>query len=203
VRGVLSFRAMRAKRWVVLCAALAGLAPLAAARDVSASVSVAITFDALVHESSAVVVGTAAEQRSVWEGARIYTYSRVHVDSAIAGELGADDEVWVRTMGGVVGKVGQIVEGEAELTVGRPSLVFLRRSPVGAYVVTARAQGQFGLYTDDQKQLRVRKSGGVGAVVLPNGTDGTAALAGDVIHGRVVSDAAKDIATAWSRAHAP
>ena len=57
MRGVLSFRAMRAKRWVVLCAALAGLAPLAAARDVSASVSVAITFDALVHDAILIHAG--------------------------------------------------------------------------------------------------------------------------------------------------
>jgi hypothetical protein len=205
VSRVLSFRAMRAWRVVVLCAAIALGAPLLGTRDAQASVSVAVTFDALVRDSSAVVVGTATEQRSVWEGARIYTYSHLHVDSSVAGELGPGDEVWVRTMGGVAGKVGQIVDGEAVLTVGRPSLVFLHRSSETSdtYVVTARAQGQFGLYADDQKQLRVRRSSGVGTLLPPQGTTATSALAGDVIHGRAVADAAKDIATAWSRAHAP
>ncbi len=187
----------------MLCAALAASVPGSPARDARASVSVAITFDALLRGSSAVVVGTATDQRSVWEGSRIYTYSHVHVDSTVAGALGENDEAWVRTMGGVVGKVGQIVEGEAEFTVGRPSLVFLRSSPAGAYVVTARAQGQFGLYTDDQSKVRVRKSSGVGALYPPQGAEANFAMAGDVIHGRAIADAAKDIATAWSRTHGP
>jgi hypothetical protein len=194
---------MRRWRSIVLCAALAAPLSFAGVDDARASVSVAITFDALVRASSAAVVGTPAEQRSVWEGGRIYSYSRLHVDSAIAGELHGDDEVWVRTMGGIVGDVGQIVDGEAVLTVGRPSLLFLRKAPDGAYIVTARAQGQFGLYTDEKMQLRAKKSHAMGVLLPPNGADASAALAGDVIHGRAVADAAKDIATAWSRGHAP
>jgi hypothetical protein len=195
---------MRAWRVVVLFAAIAFGAPLMRAGDARASVSVAVTFDALVRESSAVVVATAIEQRSLWEGPRIYTYSHLHVDSAVAGELGQDDEVWVRTMGGIAGKVGQNVDGEPVLTVGRPSLLFLHRASGSAdtYVVTARAQGQFGLYTDDQKELRVRRSSAVGTLLPPQGPTAATALAGDVIHGRAVADAARDIATAWSRAHA-
>jgi len=187
---------------MVLCAALGAPLLLARSDEARASVSVAISFDALVRASTAVVVGTAVEQRSVWEGGRIYSYSRVHVDSPVAGELHGDDEVWVRTMGGIVGDVGQIVDGEAVLTVGRPSLLFLHRASDGVHVVTARAQGQFGLYTDEQKQLRARKSSGVGALLAPKGADAAAAMAGDMIHERAVADAAKDIATAWSRAHA-
>jgi hypothetical protein len=194
---------MRTWRRVVLCAALAAPFSLVPVDPARASVSVAITFDALLRASNAVVLGTPAEQRSVWEGGRIYSYSRLHVDTPIAGELSGDAEVWVRTMGGVVGDVGQIVDGEASLTVGRPSLLFLHRAPDGAYVVTARAQGQFGLYADEQKQVHVRKSSGVGALLLASGTPVSGALAADMIHGRAVTDAAKDIATAWSRAHAP
>jgi hypothetical protein len=191
---------------LALCAALATAGSFAPIEDARASVSVAITFDALVRASRAVVVGTPTDQRSTWEEGRIYTYSKLHVDSAVAGELHEDDEVWVRTMGGEVADVGQVVDGEASLTVGRPSLLFLRtmpaRLPAGSYVVTARAQGQFGLYADDQKQVRVKKSSGVGALFPPNGPDKGAPLAGDLIHGRAISDVAKDIATAWSRTHA-
>jgi hypothetical protein len=184
----------------VFGAALAAVA-LWGFRDARASISVAISFDALLRGSSAAVVATATEQHSLWEGGRIYTYSRVHVDTAVAGELHADDEAWVRTMGGVVGDVGQIVDGEASLTTGRPSLLFLRPS-VGAYVVTARAQGQFGLYTDENLEVRARKSSGVGALLPPQGASGPpAVLASDVIHGRPVASSAKDIAAAWRRAH--
>jgi len=192
---------MRAWRRVVLCVALAAPPSFAVANDAHASVSIAVTFDGLLRSSSACVVGTAAEQQAVWEAGRIYTYSRLHVDSAIAGELHGDDEVWVRTMGGIAGGVGQVVEGEAGLTVGRPTLVFLFRAPDGAYLVTARAQGQFGLYTDEQKQLRVRKSGAVGTLV-PRAAEESGPMAGDVMHGRSVADAARDIATAWGRTHA-
>ncbi len=193
--------AMREAGWLLLCAALAAVAPVLGERAAQASVSIAVTFDALLHDSHAVVVGTAAEQMPVWEEGRIYTYTRLHVDTAVAGELSRDDEVWVKTMGGVVGKVGQIVDGEAELTVGRPTLLFLRRTPSQSWVVTARAQGQFGVYVDDQKIVRVKKSSGVGALFAPRGAAAGAPLAADVIHGRIVTDVARDIAAAWSRAH--
>jgi hypothetical protein len=202
VRLVASLPLIRFSLRGVLCLALTASVTAAPVLDARASVSVAITFDALVQDSSAVVIGTPTEQRSVWEGAHIYTYSRMHVDSPIVGKLDRDDELWVRTMGGIVGKVGQIVEGEADLTLGRPSLFFLRRSPAGIYVVSAHAQGQFGLYTDEQMKLRVRKSSAVGALFQPRGTDGTAALAAEVIHGRTVAEAAQSIAMAWNRTHA-
>jgi hypothetical protein len=201
------FSSMKHARCWVVCAvsavlscAYVGLAP----RPAEASVAIAVTYDALVNASSAIAVTTAIEQQQVWEGGRIYTYSRLHVDTAIAGELNAGDEAWVQTMGGVVGKVGQVVDGEPVFTVGRPSLVFLHRlasAPSSSFVVTARAQGQFGLYTDEQSRLRVRRSSAVGALVPPpQGTHSE--LAKDVLHGRLVDDVARDLATAWSRAHA-
>jgi hypothetical protein len=193
---------IRSWRRVALCAALAAPLSFAAGHDARASVSIAITFDGLLRSSSAVVIGTPVEQVSIWEAGRIYSYSRLHVDSPIAGELHGDDDVWVRTMGGIAGGVGQIVEGEAALTVGRPTLLFMFRSPEGPYVVTGRAQGQFGLYTDEQKQLRVRKSVVVGALLPPKGAEESAPPAGEMMTGRAVTEAARDIATAWGRTHA-
>ena len=58
------------------------------ATNAPASVSIAATFDGLLHESSTAAVVTAAESRPVWEDGRIYTYTHVHVDRAVAGELG-------------------------------------------------------------------------------------------------------------------
>ena len=179
--------------------------------EARASVSIAVTFDALLRAASAVIVGTVGEQRAVWEGGRIYTYSRVHVDTAVAGELAEGSDVWVRTMGGIVGNVGQIVEGEAAFTVGRPSLLFLRHgsSPLpnatGAshLVVAGRAQGQFLIYADDASQLRVRQSSAVGGLVPATGTTSAAQLAADRIDGRAVAEATRDIALAWTRAHSP
>ncbi len=53
----------------------------------------------------------------------------------------------MRTLGGVVGKIGQSVAGEARIGPGTRSLLFLAEAG-GALVVTARAQGHYPLVTD-------------------------------------------------------
>jgi hypothetical protein len=173
----------------------------------SASVSIAVTWDALLHESTAAVVVTpGTEARSVWETGRIYTYTRVHVDRAVAGDAKTGDEAWVRTMGGIVGNVGQIVEGEAVLAPGHPSLLFLRAGAAGTFDVTARGQGQFPLVADidTSKPLRVVRSNTAGALLQPRpvGPVVLPRLAADTLHGRSIDDAARDIVAAWSGAHA-
>jgi hypothetical protein len=173
------------------------------AHEARASVSIPVTYDALLHGSSSAAVVTPIEQRSVWENGRIYTYSRVHVDRAIAGELATDGEAWVRTMGGVVGKIGQVVEGEAVLTVGRPCVLFVHAGPVGAVEVTARAQGQFAIVLDEKKTQRVARSSAVGALIAPKTVSpAPALLAAEILHGRVIDDVAHEVAGAWERTHA-
>ncbi len=193
-------------RAAVLLIALgaAGLSTLVPA-DAAASVSIAATFDGLLHDSTTAAVVTASESRAVWEDGRIYTYTHVHVSRAVAGELTTGGEAWVRTMGGVVGKVGQIVEGEAAFAPGDSSLLFLRPGPVGAYVVTDRGQGQFPVVVDDPKQVaHIVRSHSVGMLVAPRVAVATPAprLAAEVLHGRPVDDVAQEIAAAWGAAHA-
>jgi len=104
-----------------------------------------------------------------------------------------------------VGKIGQLVEGEAVLAVGRSSLLFLRAGPAGTLDVTARGQGQFPVVADvdPAKPARLVRSNATGALLPPRAVAGaTSRLAADVLHGRVVEEAAGDIAAAWSRAHA-
>src|ERR1019366_8185381 len=126
--------------------------------DAAASVSVIATFEQLVQESSAVAVVTPTEQRALWEGDRIATYTHVRVDRRLAGDLEGD--AWGRTLGGSVGDVAQIAEGQAIFSLGRPSLVFLRthvdantRQATDSYVVVERAQGQFPVVTATESRL--------------------------------------------------
>src|ERR1700722_4227269 len=143
---------------------------LAASADTArGSVSIAVTWDGLLSESTAAVVATPTEARTVWENGRIYTYTHLHVDRAVAGELPSGAEAWVRTMGGVVGKVGQIVDGEAVLTPGQGGLLFLHPGPPGAYVVTARGQGQFPLVQDADPKVpsHLVRSHSAGALLPP------------------------------------
>jgi hypothetical protein len=187
-----------------LLALLLGLAAVpVASHQAHASVSIAVTFDGLVRETSLAAVVTPIEQRAYWENGRIYTYTRVSVDRVVAGD--AVTEVWIRTMGGIVGKIGQAVDGEAVLIVGRPSLLFLHAGPPGAMEVTARGQGQFPVVLDDKKATRVIRAGNVGALLAPKSKTtqiAAPALAADVIHGRLLDDVARDVSSAFKRLHA-
>jgi hypothetical protein len=213
---------MRFPRTAALAATLFLALPLGATvtTDAQASVSIAVAFDALVRESSAVAVVTPLEQRSVWEDGRIYTYTRVRADQAVAGDLAAGGEAWVRTLGGVVGHIGQLVDGEPVLTTGRPSLLFLRPGTPGTMEVTARAQGQFAVTLDETKAQRLMRSSAVGVLLPPKSaqagasqagplapatataTATTGTLAQEVLHNKKLDDGVRDISAAWKRLHA-
>jgi hypothetical protein len=190
-------------RWLApACALVVGLF----AADVRASVSIAVRWEDLLHESTAAAMVTPLEARSVWENHRIYTYTRVHIDRLLAGALTPGAEAWVRTMGGVVGPTGQLVEGEAVLTRGEASLLFVHAlpgRPAGTFDVTARGQGQFPLVADEKTAPHLVRSNTMGALVPPRAPVSTpsGALAADVVHGRVVDDVARDVVSAWSRTH--
>jgi MYXO-CTERM domain-containing protein len=165
-------------------------------REAAASVSVAATFEDLVRQSTAVAAVTPVERQVQWEDGRIVTYTRVRVESSVAGELPQD--VWVRTLGGAIGRVGQIVEGEPSFVVGQTSLVFLRARARG-FEVTARAQGQFAIVTGVDKVARLMPARDVGAI-LP-ATAGASRIAREVLDGRDLQEASREIATTWARVH--
>ena len=182
---------------VLLCAA--------GARDAGASVSLTVVFDALVEESTASAVVSAMEQSSVWEGGRIVTYTHLRVEDRLAGSLG--QEAWVRSLGGVVGDVGQQVEGEATFTMGNRYVVFLKPSVQGtSMAVVARAQGEFPVQ-NAKVTSRV-------TATLPPRPDVVARIqartqapeavlpASAVLSGHSVEDTRALVAAAWQRTHA-
>jgi hypothetical protein len=188
--------------WMALSSVSLGVA---SSPDARASTSLAVTWEGLLRESTAAVIVTPLDSSAAWENGRIYTYTRVRVDRSVSGQLASLTEVSVRTMGGVVGKIGQSVEGEAVLVPQQPSLLFLHPGPAGAYDVTARGQGQFPVVADDSKvPARVVRSHAVGLLFVPRVAPPLAApqLAADLLHGRFVDDVAREIAAAWDRAHA-
>jgi len=169
-----------------------------------ASVSIAVTWNGLIRESTAAAIVTPQEGLSVWEAGRVYTYTHVRVEQGVAGAVPSGD-AWVRTMGGVVGKVGQLVDGEAVLAPGQRSLLFLTAGPVGAFDVTARGQGQFLVKADTPSApARLARTHSVGTLLTPRPTGMAApsALAADVVDGRLVDDVAHDVAAAWDALHA-
>jgi hypothetical protein len=200
----LSGSARRARLgWI---AAGLAVALVALAGRATASVSIAVPWESLLRESSAAAVVTPGEARSVWEGGRIYTYTRARLDRVLSGSLQAGSDVWVRTLGGVVGDIGQQVEGEAVLGSGQACILFLHPAPGGAYHVTARGQGQLDLAADDPKlppHVVLRHE--LGKLLAPHvvAPQGTPRLASEVVEGRSVDEVAREIVAAWARTHAP
>jgi hypothetical protein len=140
--------------FALLCAAGASLftvtedgAPaLRGPREASASVAIAVSLEDLARASSVIARVTPLEATSAWEDGRIITTTRLHVDDVVAGNLPtATRELRVRTLGGRVDTIGQLVEGEASFAPAHASIVFLApfaRSAAPAFVVVGRAQGQ-------------------------------------------------------------
>jgi hypothetical protein len=218
--GAFARRRVRRTRAMTI-AATAALAVIAAnaidGRDASASVSTAALFEELVQEASAVAVVVPTERRALWEGNRIATYTRVHIDRLVAGQMAG--ELWVRTLGGAVGETAQIVEGQAAFALGRPSLVFLRpyldpvtHAPAGTFVVVERAQGQFPIAQDQGQSPRLALASNIGALLPPPSEHWARAsmhllpgrtprFARDVLRDRSLEDAAREIVAAWPLVH--
>jgi hypothetical protein len=206
----------RSRPWTLL-AGLALVSPLLSLEtDAGASVSVAVRIDQLVQSSTAALFVTPMTQSSQWENGRIVTYTSAHVDRAVAGASpGAD--LWLRTLGGEVGRVGQSVSGEAVLTVGRQSLLFVApawtlptNDPTdtgteipGLFAVTERAQGQFPVVAGSDAHLHVAVSSAIGANLPPIGATSNAPFAADLLRGLAVDDAAKAVGQAWTSYRAP
>jgi hypothetical protein len=175
------------------------------ARGAKGSVSVAVLFDELVQKASAVAVVTPIEQRGVLEDGRIVTYTHVRVDRRVAGAIAGD--FWVRALGGSVGRIGQIVEGQPRFELDQAALVFVRPyairadgAPSESWSVIEAAQGEYPIVKGvGQERLAIAKD--VGALVSPARAPADLRFARDVLGDRPLEEAAHQITAAWTRLH--
>ena len=148
------------RREALLLLGASGLAVTLHPDDASATTALAASLDELVKRSQQIFFGRPLEASCRWTdvgaGRRIVTYTTVQVEEPLEGDVQA--EYVVRTLGGKVGDVGQLVHGEAMLRIGEDNLIFLRRARNGDHVVTARAQGQYPLRADDRGTRRLLRS---------------------------------------------
>ena len=135
----------------------AALASFFAVGRAEASVARSVTLKELVRQSRAVVIGTPLGGTSDWEriggSRRIVTYTRVRVDQLVRGTDPDSSEIVVRTLGGSVGKIGQLVEGQAELRAGQSSLLFTLEIERDVYGVTALAQGEYRVLAESAGRI--------------------------------------------------
>ena len=193
-----------------LIAVLAMGAPFALAftaaseRPASASTVLALTLDDLVVKSDVVVLATAKSRTARWEEGRIVTYTTVVVDAPVSNGPAAGDSLVVRTMGGVVGDVGQKVFGEAVLPIGAQTMLFLRDLPKpiaasalpGARSVTGMAQGTLPVVIGADKVQRIGPSATSLALVPP--TNPKSVPANVATAGRPVKDVVVELRALWT-----
>lgn len=145
---------------------LAGLSGLGAAcllpSTARAGAITPLSLRELVETSQHVVVATPRVGDSMWEQVgdtrRIVTYTRLTIDETLDARPPADSELMVRTLGGQVGPLGQIVHGEAELRPEEVSVLFLKARADGTFRVTALAQGHYPLSRDTDGLNRLTTS---------------------------------------------
>jgi len=123
----------------------------------SATVARSLTLEALVRSSSRISVVTALASESHFEELgrrrRVVTDTRVRVEEAIAKGESVESELMVRTLGGSVGRLGELVHGQAHLALGEPCVAFLLRGPDGLHYVNGMAQGHYPLTQGNVKRL--------------------------------------------------
>jgi len=163
----------------------AGLLGLLTSAPADASVALAVSLGDLVAKSSSVLVVTAVAKHSSWQTIggtkRIVTDTRVRVDELVSGIDPSTTELVVRTLGGVVGNVGQIVEGSAELTLGEQSLTFVTQLTPDLFGVTAMGQGHYPIMSEARGRI-LRSNRQLPAFV------GNKTSAVETLRGRLVSE---------------
>jgi hypothetical protein len=108
-----------------------------------AAVALPVTVEGLAGASDAVVRGRVDRvvARRSSDGRLIVTYAEIVTASAWRGSPPA--RVTVVTPGGVVGDLGQRVDGMATFHVGEEVVVFVARAGAGTWRVAGAAQGKF------------------------------------------------------------
>jgi hypothetical protein len=115
----------------------------------------------LVSRSRHAVIGTPLDARCLYitlGGRRLLvTETRLRVDGVLALEPPGEAELAVRTLGGQLDGVGELVHGQAEFLRDQLCVGFFERAPDGACWVTGMAQGHYPLESADAS-FRLRAS---------------------------------------------
>lgn len=130
----------------------------------------AVDLPALSHSADLIVVGTvrASAPRLTLDGRRVITDTEIQVAEVLKGKADSNTVV-VMQAGGVVGDIGQKVEGTAHFTVGEEVVLFLDRRGTERFAVTAMSQGKFRVErsTDGASAYAVPEGGGASMLLDP------------------------------------
>jgi hypothetical protein len=123
----------------------------------SATIMRSLTLPALVNGSRRVAVISALASESHYEELgrkrRVVTDTRVRVEEIVAKGEGMETELLVRTLGGKIGRLGERVDGQAQLMIGEACVVFLLQGPDSLHYVNGMAQGHYPLRGASTRRL--------------------------------------------------
>lgn len=118
-------------------------------RSAAATLVIGLTLRQLVDRSAHILVVGALDSASFYTtiGGRrcIVTETRVQVHDVLAKASPGDRELTVRTLGGRVGGMSELVMGQAALSPSTPDVAFLKRGADGAHWFVGMAQGHYPL----------------------------------------------------------
>jgi len=126
--------------------ALATALSSGAAFEAHATVVVPLTLEAMTERADVVCVGVVMAQRAAWndDRTRIHTTTEVRVERTLKGKRAPGEVITVRQLGGVVDGVSQVVPGNAHLTPGETTVLFLDADEaLPFHYVVGMAQGKF------------------------------------------------------------
>src|SRR5215813_5974666 len=145
------------------------LAVLLLAVPARASVVEPLDLPALSRGADLIVRGQVVRAVSTWDGDHIVTRSTIEVRRVWKGRAGRT--VVVRTLGGVVGTIGQKAPGEASLAPGEEVILFLEAAGGGEFLPAGMALGKFavsgdGWATQDLAGLTLARRDAAGVVLV-------------------------------------
>lgn len=147
------------------------LTMLLVAPQVHATTARFIPLAELVQRSETVVLGRSVDETSFWQGPRILTLVKVQVAEVWAGQGASPGQtVEVLTAGGVVGNIGQRVDGAAVMPVGQQLVLHLNREFTGEYSTLGMAQGVWYVRETPPGALSVSRPNVDRLVGAPSGT---------------------------------
>lgn len=121
-----------------------------------------LTLKQLTLRASAIVALRALDSSSHYEdiGGRrlIVTDTRVRVEDVLAKGAPRDRELLVRTLGGRVGGMRELVLGQPALSLARCDVAFLQLGADGAHWFTGMAQGHYPLVDDERGERALMAS---------------------------------------------
>ena len=88
----------------------------------------------------------------------IVTETKLRVEDVLAKVQPTHSEIVVRTLGGVLDGVGELVHGQAEFSLDASCVAFLTRAKDGALWVSGMAQGHYPIASLERSEARLSAS---------------------------------------------